>query len=68
VLETTFGVGTFFLTDDAHALAAEAAEPADDRRVLAEGAIAGQRNEIGDELGDVIEAMRPLRMPRPLSA
>jgi hypothetical protein len=50
------------VADDADALAAEAAEAADDRRVLAVFAIAGQRDEIGDEPGDVVEAVRPLRM------
>ena len=54
------------MADDADALAAEAAEAADDRRVLAMLAIAGERHEIGDQRGDVIEAMRPLRMPRHL--
>ena len=34
--------------------------------VLAELAVAGQRHEIGDQRGDVIEAMRPLRMARDL--
>ena len=62
VLEAAVGVGALLVADDADALAAEAAEAADDRRVLAEFAIAGERDEIGDEPGDVVEAMRPLRM------
>ncbi len=51
------------MADDADALAAEAAEAADDRRVLAELAVAGERCEFGDQAGDGIEAMRALRMP-----
>ena len=54
------------MADDADALAAEAAEAADDRLVLAEFAVAGERREIGDQAVDVIEAMRPLRMARDL--
>ncbi len=54
------------MPDHADGLAAEAAEAADDGRVLAELAVAGERNEIGDQAGDVVEAMRPLRMARHL--
>ena len=39
----------------ADALAAEAAEAADDGRVLAELAVAGERREILDQAGDVVE-------------
>ena len=46
VLEPAVGVGAFFVADDADALAAEAAEAADDGRVVAEAAVAGQRNEV----------------------
>ena len=50
------------MADDADALAAEAAEAADDGLVVAELAVAGERHELGDQPGDVVEAMRPLRM------
>src|SRR6185503_11516947 len=54
------------VADDADALAGKAPEAADDRLVLAVLAVAGERGEIGDQRRDVIEAMRPLRMPRHL--
>ena len=66
VLETAVGVGALFLADDADALTAEAAEAADDGGVVAEAAVAGERDEIADELTDIVEAVRPLRMPRHL--
>src|SRR4029077_2733469 len=66
VLEPAVGVGAFLVADDADALAAEAAEAADDGRVLTVLAVAGERHEVLDQGGDVIEAMRPLRMPRHL--
>src|SRR6185437_17166024 len=67
VLEATFGVGAFLMANDAHALAAEPTEAADDRRIVAELAIARERNEIRDQSGNVIEAVRALRMTRHLS-
>ena len=54
------------MADDADAVAAEAAEAADDGRVLAVLAVAGERHEVLDQRRHVIEAMRPLRMPRHL--
>ena len=54
------------MADDADALAAEAAEAADDGRIVAEFAVAGERDEIADQAGDIVEAMRPLRMARHL--
>ena len=50
------------MPDDADALAAETAEAADDRVVVAELAVAGQRNEIGDQRAHIVEAMGPLGM------
>ena len=50
------------MADDAEALAAEAAEAADDGVVVAEFAVAGQRNEIGGQSADIIQAMGPLGM------
>ena len=66
VLEPAIGIGTFFMTDEANGLAAEPAEAADDCRVLAVLAVAGERHEIGNQRRDIVEAMRPLRMPRDL--
>jgi len=40
------------VADDADALAAEAAEAADDGRVVAEFAVAGERDEAGNQAGD----------------
>ena len=39
------------------------ADAADDRLVLAEIAVAGERREILDQPVDVVPEMRPLRMP-----
>ena len=50
------------MAEHADALAAEAPEAADDGRVVAELAVAGERHEIGDQAFDVVEAMRPLRV------
>src|SRR5262249_56988437 len=62
VLKAAFGRRALLMPDDANAFAAKAAEATDDRDVVAEFAVAGQRNEIGDEGADVIEAMGALRM------
>ena len=63
-LSRRFGAVALFLADHADALAAEAAEAADQRLVLGEFAVAGQRREFGDQRADEIGQMRPLRMPR----
>jgi hypothetical protein len=62
VLEPAGGVVAFLMADQHHLAAAEAAEAADDRFVLAEAAVAGQRHEILDEGGDIILEMRALGM------
>ena len=49
-------VGAFLVAEDADGLAAEAAEAADDGGVVAVFAVAGERQEIGDQRADVIEA------------
>ncbi len=54
------------MADEADGFAAEPAEAADDGGVFAVLAVAGQRHEIGNQRRDVVEAMRPLRMPRHL--
>ena len=61
VLEPVLGGRALLVADDADALAAEAAEAADDRLVVAELAVAGERHEIGDQGGDVVEAARAAR-------
>ena len=66
VPEPAFGIGPALLADDANALAAEPAEAADDRLVLAKFPVAGERREIGNEAGDIVDAMRTLRMARDL--
>src|SRR5579872_463226 len=56
-------IGTLLMTDDADAFAAKAPEAADNGGILAMLAIAGEWYKIGDQGGDVIQTMRPLRMP-----
>src|SRR5690606_24856702 len=58
--------GALFLTDDADALPAKAAEAADDRLVAPEFPVAGPRAEVLDQLPRIVQAMRPLRMARHL--
>ena len=55
------------MADDADAFAAKAAEAADDCSVVAEFAVTGEWDEIADQPCDIVEAMRPLRMPGDLS-
>ena len=62
MLEPALGGRALLLADDADALAAEAAEAADDRLVVAELAVAGERHEVGDQRADIVEAVRPLGM------
>ena len=62
VLEAAGGVVAFLVADQHDPSPAEAAEPADDRLVLAEIAVAGERHEILDQAGDIILEMRPLGM------
>ena len=64
MLDAGFGGGALFLADHADALAAEAAEPAHQRFVLAEFAVAGERREFGDQRIDEIGEMRALRVAR----
>ncbi len=64
MLEPRFRIGPLLLADDADGRTAKAREAADDRRILAKEAIARERREIGEKIGDVVAAMRPLRMAR----
>jgi hypothetical protein len=66
MFEAALGVRAFFMADDADAFPMETAEPADNRWVVAEFAVASERNEIFDQPRDVVETMRPLRMSRDL--
>ena len=66
VLQPALGGRALLLSDDADALALEAAEAADDRVVVAELAVAGKRRELGDQLRHIVEAMRPRRPARDL--
>ena len=61
-LSRLVGVVAFLMADQHDPAAAEPAEAADDRLILAEGAVAGQRHEILDQAGDIILEMRPLGM------
>ena len=54
------------MADQADRFASKTAEAADDGRVLAVLAVAGERDEIGNQRRDIVEAVRPLRMPRDL--
>ena len=64
MLDAALGGGALFLADDADALAAETAEAAHQRLVLAELAVARHRREFGDQRIDEIGEVRPLRMTR----
>src|SRR5258707_11310545 len=64
MLDAALGGGALFLADDADALAAEAAEAAHQRLVLAELAVARHRCEFRYQRVDEIGEVRPLRMPR----
>ena len=64
MLDAAVGGGALFLADHADRLAAEAAEAAHQRLVLAELAVAGHRREFGDQRVDEIGEMRALRMAR----
>ena len=66
VLEPRRGVVALLVADQHHPPPVDPREPADDRRIVGERAIAGQRQEIVGDAGDIILEMRPLRMPRDL--
>ncbi len=66
VAHPALGVGALLLADDDDRAAAEAAEAADDGAVLGEGAVAGERREVGDQRRHVVGEVRPLGMARHL--
>ncbi len=61
-----FGIVAAFVADNDAGPAHETAKAADDGLIFRKGAVAGQRREILDQLFDVIEAMRPVGVPRDL--
>ncbi|MGY4500180.1 hypothetical protein ACVWYH_004111 [Bradyrhizobium sp. GM24.11] len=63
MLDAALGGIALFLAHHANRFAAEAAEARDQRLVLAELAVAGERGEFGDQALDEVVEMRPLRMP-----
>ena len=54
------------MADQHHAPAIDFGQSADDRWVLTESPITGERQEIVSNPGEIILEMRPLRMPRDL--
>jgi hypothetical protein len=54
------------MADQHHAPSIDAREPADDRRIVGERPIPGQRQEIVRDPGDIILEVRPIRMARDL--
>ena len=60
------GVAALLVADHHAGLAVEARQPADDRSVVGEGAVAVQLLEIGEQALDVVERVRALRMARDL--
>ena len=66
VLDARLGVGPLLGAEHDDAAAAKPADAADHRRILGEGAVAGERHELVDQPGDVVEAVRPLGMARDL--
>ena len=60
VLEAAVGRGTLLVPEHADALTTEAAEAADDGRVLAVFAVAGQRHEVGDQTRHIVQAVGAL--------
>jgi hypothetical protein len=54
------------VADDDHRAAAEAGEPALDRPIVAERAVAGERGIILEQPGDVVGEVRPLGVARDL--
>ena len=54
------------MPDQHHAPPVDASQTADDRRVVGEGPVAGERQEIVGDAGEIILKMRPFRMPRDL--
>ena len=67
-VEVLLGVAAALVADDHDRLAVEARPAADDRGVLAEGAVAVQLDEVGERERDVVERERALGAARHLHA
>ena len=66
VLEPRRSVVALLMADQHHPMAADGGEAAEDRRIVGEGAVPGQRKEILREPRDIILEVRPLGMARDL--
>ena len=60
------GITAFLMADNHDALAVKSCQPANDGWIVGKAAIAVQFLEIGRDHGDIVEGVRPLRMPRHL--
>src|SRR5262249_18566610 len=56
-VEVLLGVAALLLAEHDQRAAVEAGEAADDRRVVAEAAIAAEFDEVGEDLADVVEGV-----------
>ena len=66
VLEARGGVVALLMADQHHPAAVDPREAADDRGVVRKRAVAGQRQEIVGDAGDIILEMRPVGVARDL--
>ena len=65
-VDLLLGVAALLVADHHAGLAVEAREPADDRRIVGVGAVAGSSRKSVNMPRDVVERVRPLRMARDL--
>ena len=65
-LDVLLGVAALLVPDHHHRLPVEARPAADDRRIVAEQAVAVQLDEVGEDRREVVERVRAPRMPRHL--
>jgi len=66
VPDAALGIGTLLVADHDDGAVLEAADPAHDGGVLGEVAVARKRREVRDQRVHIVEAMRPIGMPRHL--
>jgi hypothetical protein len=66
-LDAGFGVVALLMPDHQHRLVVEPRQPADHGMVVGKGPVACQAGEFGEQLVDVVLAMRPVRVPRHLA-
>ncbi len=67
VVDAALGVAALLGADHHHRPAVEARQPAENRGVLGEVAVSGQRGELREQPLDVVARMGPLRMARDLA-